>query len=502
MIAGLLKVTSRRGVIYLAKKIVSVSLLDNTFQYLEAEKQPGGFFPYTPSSVITQESLMTACRKADQIYINGLFPTALYEWELFPKVAKRYLNTLVTKDAEGKLGLPSSCQVQYKTIQEVTDVGVAKWQIAYIALDEAITANIWDTFKAVRKKIKIIAPLPVALSAMIARTDQPQEDFLTVWVSETSSIISITTPDGLVKVARNIPLGLPKKDLPDNPDLFKQFSSDLSKEISMTLTFFKQQFRETVPETLYLVGNPHLQRIFENQPLSGLSFDIHYTLSKSPVEGISEDQVNELIHLIGNFYLPEDFNFLPREEIISRKTGVAFKTAYAALALLIIAGGFWGLQLIHQKSKQMNEFNNKFSQIQTLQKEVKILRQDVSRLKPFEGWKQLYQDTFQNQPRWNMLLSELGLLTPSNIVIENYQIVPGKGSEGTIWNSQMSGKIKAKNWQEGLNLLRQFGGTLQASPFFDVTDIQYAPKEMKQATKTFDFQIALMLSPEELAHEI
>ena len=38
---------------------------------------------------------MSACRKADDIYINGFFSTAIYEWELFPKVAKRYLNNLV-----------------------------------------------------------------------------------------------------------------------------------------------------------------------------------------------------------------------------------------------------------------------------------------------------------------------------------------------------------------------------------------------------------------------
>jgi len=77
-----------------AKNILSISLINGTFQYLEVEKQPAGFFPFSPPTVITEEALMSACRKADDIYINGFFSTAIYEWELFPKVAKRYLNNI------------------------------------------------------------------------------------------------------------------------------------------------------------------------------------------------------------------------------------------------------------------------------------------------------------------------------------------------------------------------------------------------------------------------
>ncbi|MFH0813293.1 MAG: hypothetical protein V2A69_10725 [Pseudomonadota bacterium] len=486
----------------MAKKILSVSLLEDTFQYLEVEKQPAGFFLQSLPTVITQESLLAACRKADEIYINGLFPTALYEWGTFPKVARRYLNNLVNQDARAKLGAPSPVQIQYETVKEVVDAGIAKWQVAYAAIEEDNIAFIWDTFKGYTRKIKFISPLPVALASTIAQIDQPQENFLTVWVGETSSVISISSPEGFVKVARSVPMGLPKKGLADAPAYLSQFSQDLGKEISMTLTFFKQQFREAVPGTLYLLGNTQLQNIFTNYPLSGLSFAIHYRLAKSPVEGMPENQVCENIHLIGNLYLTDIFNFLPREEIITRKTHFAFRAAYAALVLIIVLGGFWGLTLTNTKLERLREHNNTLSQLRNLQKQVKVLREDVGRLKPFEGWKELYENTFKNQPPWNMFFSELGLLIPSNILVKTFQVAPEKGPAGIVWTSQMSGQVKAKNWHEGLNLLRQFGGVLQSSPFFEVVNIQYAPEEMQTEAKTFDFQIAMQLVSEGSSHEI
>ena len=486
----------------MAKKIVSISQIDDTFQYLEVEKQPAGFFPHPPPPVITQESLRATCHKADEIYLNGLFPGTLYKWELFPKVAKRYLNNLVIRDAREKLGTSSPVQVQFKTVQEVIDAGIAKWQVAYTAIEEEVLASLWNYFKNFAGKIKFIAPLPVALASAVAQIDHPPENFLIVWVEESLSVISISNSQGLVKVSRSVPIGLPKNELPDNPEYLGQLSQDLGKEISMTLTFFKQQFREPAPRSLYLMGNNHLQEIFQKYPLTGIEFDIHYSLATSPVESMSESQINENMHLIGNLYLTDAFNFLPREEIITRKTNLAFKVAYAFLVVIIVLAGLWGLKLTTLESDKIVEFNNKFSHFQNLQKQVKVLREEVNRLKPFEGWKLFYEDTFQNQPAWNMLLSELSLLVPPNIVIENFQILPEKGTKGYIWNSQMRGKIKAKNWQEGLSQLRQFGGTLQSSPFFEVTNINYAPEKMGNQAKTFDFQLLLKIVPKGSAHDI
>jgi len=485
-----------------AKNILSISLINGTFQYLEVEKQPAGFFPFSPPTVITEEALMSACRKADDIYINGFFSTAIYEWELFPKVAKRYLNNLVDQDARGKLGAPGPLQVQHTTIQEVIDAGIAKWQVAYVAIEDETIGAVWDRFKDFTKKIKRISPLPVALASTIAQIDHPAEDFFIVWVGEDSSAVSISDAQGLVKVARNVPIGLPKKDLPDDPEFLKRFSQSLGKEISMTLTFFKQQFRASVPKTLYLVGNNHLQDIFQQHPLSGVEFETKYGLAATPVQAMLENEVNENIHLIGNLYLADTFNFLPQEELAARKTNVGFRIAYAALIIIFVLAGIWTLGLLAAQTDKKIEFKNKFSHLQNLQKQVTVLREDVSHLKPFEGWKQLYEDTFKNQPRWNMVLSELALLVPSHLIIEGFQVVPEKKGQSPLWASQISGKIRANNWQEGLNLLRQFGGTLQSSPFFEVTDLNYAPEEVQTEAKTFKFQVLFTIVSEESAHEI
>ena len=446
---------------------------------------------------------MAACRKADEIYFNGFFPTAIYEWELFPKVAKRYLTSRVNQDARAKIGAPSPVEVQYTTVQEVIDAGIAKWQVAYIAVEDGHISFLWNKFKDYNRKIKHISPLPVGLASTIAQIDSPPQNFMIVWVGENSSSVSISDPQGLIKVARNVPLGLPKKDLSDNPEFPKQFSQNLGKEISMTLTFFKQQFREAVPGTLYLVGNNNLEDIFQQYPLSGVEFDTHYRLSTSPVQSMPEKEVNETLHLIGNLYLTDAFNFLPQEELATRKTNVGFRIAYAALIVIFVLAGIWCLGLLAAQTDKKNEFKNKFSHLENLQKQVTVLREDVSRLKPFEGWKQLYEDTFKNQPRWNMVLSELALLVPSHLIIEGFQVVPEKRGQSPLWSSQISGKIRANNWQEGLNLLRRFGGTLQSSPFFEVTDLNYAPEEMQtEEAKTFEFQVLFTIVSEEPAHEI
>ena len=485
----------------MAKRILSISLIEDDFQYLEVEKQPAGFFPHPPPNVITDESLMSACRKADEIFINTLFPITLYEWDLFPKVAKQYLESLVSQSAQEKPGITPPVQVRFQTIKETVDAGVTKWQIAYAAIESDNITSLWERFENFSRKIKIITPLPGAVASTIAHVDHPTEDFVLVWVGETSSVVSVSDPAGLIKVSRCIPLGLSKRDSSDDPDSHQQFSRDLDEEISMTLTFFKQQFRASVPRALYLVGNSRLQDIFQRYPLSGGEFDIHFALSESPVQAMSDREVNENINLIGNLYLTGAFNFIPREATVERKVLMGFGVAYAALVIAIFLTAFWGFSLTKLKSDKMDTFNNQFSRFQDLKKQVEVLQSDVARLKPFEGWKVFYENTFQNRPKWNMFLSELGLLIPPTIVLEDLQVLPLKGSGVHGRNVRMAGKIKADNWQEGLSMLREFGGKLQSSSFFEVTNVQYTPEAMTTGTKTFDFRIAFTLLNEESAHE-
>lgn len=485
----------------MAKRILSISLMDDSFQYLEAERQPAGYFPRLPPTAITNEALMSACRKADEIYINGLFPTAIYERELFPKVARRYLQNLVIQDARQKHGAPTPLQVRLKTVGETLEAGAGKWEVAYIAVEEDYLDSIWNTFKDFTRKIKFLTPLPVALASMIGRIDHPSDNFVVVCVDERSSVIAISGAGGVVKVARSVPIGLPKKGTADAESL-KFFAQDLAKELSMTATFFKQQFREPVPKTLYLLGNNSLPQAAETLGTLGSTFDIRYRLTASPVQGMSDSQANELFHLVANFYLPEDFNFIPGEELVTRRTDVAFRAATAALLALILLGGLWAVSLVAARAQKIGEHNGKLSDVKRLQQQVQVLRGNVNQLRPFEGWKELYEGTFKDQPRWDMFLSELAMLIPPSVVIEHLQVAPEKGPQGLRWNSRMIGKVQAKDWQEGLRMIREFGATVHASPLFDVNDVDYAPEEMQAEAKTFGFEISFRIVPEGRAHEI
>lgn len=485
----------------MAKRILCVSLAEDSIQYLEVEKQPGGFFPLSPPAIITDDTLKSACRKADEIHINTLFPATLYERGVFPKVAKRYVAGLVEQDAKGKPGVSPPFSVRHKIVGEVIESGVAKRQVAYIVVEESSVASVWSKFKGFAKKVKSIAPLPVVLASAISRIDTPAENFVIIWAGKSSSIIAISDPEGTVRIARSIPLGLPEKDLPDNPDYPSQFSRELDKEVAMTLTFYKQQFRESVPGVIYIIGNSRLEGIFQEHPLSSAEFETHFGFARSPVSGMTENETNENINLIGSLFPSDAFNFIPGGELAARKIRTGFTAAYAALAVIIVLAGFWCLHLNSKLSDKIETYDNKLARFQDVAQQVEVLRGDVERLKPFEGWKLFYESTFKNQPGWNMFLSELGLIVPADIVIENFQVVPEKGAPGFVWSSRMAGKVRAENWQKGLDILRRFGGKLQASPFFEVTNIQYAPEKVDSRSKIFDFKVALKLLHEENADE-
>jgi len=75
----------------MGKKILSICYINGSAEYIEVERTQSGGFSLAPSHAYSSESLQAACTRADEIYINGLFPTTSYEWETFPKVQERYL---------------------------------------------------------------------------------------------------------------------------------------------------------------------------------------------------------------------------------------------------------------------------------------------------------------------------------------------------------------------------------------------------------------------------
>ncbi len=486
----------------MGKRILSVSYIEDSYQYLEIDKQAGGMFPQPSPPTATVESLLAACRKADEIYISAGLPTALYEWEAFPKVAKRYTANLVQQDAKEKSGSPGPLRFQYKELGDVTEGGATKTKIAYIAVQEDDLKPLWTTFGKFMRKVKFISPLPVALASTVAKADKPSGNFVVVWVGDTTSVITISSPDGMVKMARSVPVGLAKGSAGD-AELYRALSDELGKEIFMTSNFFKQEFREGVPQILYILGNSKLEGIFRDFPLAGAPAETHFQLSEAPVKGVSLQQANEAIHLIGNLFLPSEFSFLPSEVEVGRKGDTGFTVAAAVLALIIAGVAFWGFQLYTGKQEAQAKYMGLVGELQQLQKDVSVMRADVDKLKPFEGWKTFYEETFQSRPAWNMLLSELALRLPENILIEDVRFAPTSDRRAVTTDilADMAGKIKADNWQAGLDELRAFGRSLQESSVFNVADVKYSPQNLENQTKVFDFKITLKLLPRGSANE-
>ena len=484
----------------MAKKILSVSYLDGTYQFMEVDKQAGGFFPKPVTSSTTVEALVTACRKADEIHISAELSTAVYEWESFPKVAKRFFSNLVQQHAVENIGVAVPLQVQFKHLGDVDEAGASKSRIMYIAVQEADLRPLWTTFNKFIKKVKVIAPLPVAMASVVAQTDKPAEDFIVVWTGEKSSVIAISSPEGMVKMARSVPIGLSREAVSDPEDL-GVLSENIGKELFMTTTFFKQEFRSAVPGLIYFLGNNQLERAFMEHPVPGAPADVRFSLSSSPVQGISNDQLNEQIHLIGNLFLPPEFSFIPPETVVARKGDVVFKIAVGLLILGVVASGFWAFALSGVKHNAQAEYDRQTLELKKNQHQVKLLRNDVERLKPIAGWKEFYENTFQKRPAWNMVFSELGLLLPENILIEDLKLESSrKAKAGPSLVTKIKGKIKADNWEQGLEMLREFGASLQASPLFDIANINYSPQDLQKTTKVFDFQIEINLIPRGSAH--
>ncbi|CAN2042274.1 putative PilN domain-containing protein [Candidatus Magnetomoraceae bacterium gMMP-15] len=477
----------------MAKRILSVSFLEDNLQFIEVEKKGSDFLPHPLPAEASRESLRAACNKADEIYINTGFSSTVYTWSLFPKTAKRYLNTLVGQHARDKMYINEPLRIEFKTV----DTQMEQWQVAYIGIIEDTFLSVWKEFEGFHKKIKYITSLPFVLASTIARIDQPDKNFIIIWVGVDSTIILISSPQGIVKVARTMPAGLLRADDNLDSEVLNRFSQNITKEISRTLTFFKQEFRTSSPDILYFIGNARLEDILHDAPFPGMNFDIHFNLAEAPVQGMTESQINETLNLTGNLFLSGDFNFVPHVEIFTRKTNLAFKFIFVIIGAMILWAGLEAFQINPIKSERLDKFNERFSYLKQVQAKVKTLREDVNNLKAFEGWKQFYESTYKNQPEWNLILSEIALLVSSEIVIEKFQILPDRGQ---AWNGYITGKIRAANWQNGLSHLRKFGGKIEASALFKVTDMQYTPnmpEKIAEKSKKFNFQISLTVVPQE-----
>ncbi|MCK5545495.1 MAG: hypothetical protein KAI35_09775 [Desulfobulbaceae bacterium] len=475
----------------MGKNILCISLSEEGAQYMEVEKRQADLFPKPPITAASQESLFAACRRADEIYINLPFPSALYEWIPFPKVKKQDLLKLINRDAFEKHGTASPLDCRYKIVGDVLEDGVKKSLVAYIAVESNETAVILDQFSRFKKKIRNIGTLPMALAAAVTQAEQPEGNTLIVWVNETHSIITICSPDGLVKLSRSVPTGLKREGRPD--DQGHLFSEAISREISMTITFFKQKFREPVQDNLYFLGNCRVKEAITKYPLSDPDLEIRFSSPMFPVQSMTPEEITENIHLLGNLFLPRDFNLILQSKTFFSGIEQLYKISIGTVAVLILLSGFWGVRLYTQSEAGLEEHAIRLSEVKRLEAEITKIQSKLNKNKLLLNRMRLYETTSASsgQPQWSKIVSDLASVVSPKILIKKYSLSPSdKGWENTLY-----GEIKAKSWQEGLSLLRNFEKSINSSPHFDLKNINYSLGDMESETKIFKFQLNLQFQP-------
>jgi len=443
----------------------------------------------SPSFAFTSESLQAACTRADEIYINGLFPTAQYEWETFPKVQERYLHSLITSSVQRKRpGTKISARFQY--IHDVVKDGNASSLVAFQSIEKSDIESVFDLLSKFRKKVKRIYTLPAALAGAVLTSEKPAGNTLLLWVRESVAIIAIVSSDGLIKIARTLPYGLPGGEGPDAAHIAaSNFSAEISREVMMTVNYFKQKFREPAPADMYLLGDDRLQKIFEDFPIKNLEASLHYGFSGNLPDGIEPEKFNTNAHLLGNLWANESFNFLPLQEIQERTADKLLTAALIGLVLLIGLAGLWTQRIPGPQYHQ-----DLVGRMQELQFDIQELETSIAGLKPIEGRKKYYQSVFlDKKPEFITFLQQIAAVVPSEMVFDSFSMTPRENT----WNCTITGKIKGQDWQGRLDTLREFGRALYSFANIDIQNVSHSLGQAGMDATTISFQLSLQFIPGE-----
>lgn len=490
----------------MATKILCVSLVQDKIDLLRVEKRVNTYRALgQPTRGADENALGRACRWADEILLNSEFPAAAYRWATFPKVQKRYLTNIIKRDAVSVLDVPGGTRVAFKAIKDVVEEGVTKRYLSYVAVSEdEITQLENELFAKYVYKIKSITTLPVALCAALIQTQKPDDNFMLIWVGENTTVMAICSPTGEIYVARHIPVGFTQEGIAD-PAYMERFSDEVRRDIASTTLFHTQSFPNTDCQKYYMIGNVYLQNIFSEFPIPELSDQIHFGLPHSPISGLQDANVNEAAHLVGSLFCQKEFNLVDPRILLNKTIERVVKTAIWAVAVLVILAGAYLFRVEPVSSEKISHFGESSAEYQTLQTEVASVQKDVHELNRFSGWKTFYKNTYKNQPAWNRLFFDLAESIPPKIVVDAFQVTPGKGKEVHGWSTFIKGHIKDQEWNKGLELLREFGANIHRSPHFSVESVDYTPivedENSTIANADFEFQINIRLTPQDTVNE-
>ncbi|MEA3347583.1 MAG: hypothetical protein U9Q39_00840 [Pseudomonadota bacterium] len=478
----------------MARKLLSLCRFGEEYHALKVERQGDALVPVGSLLEVTPESLPELCRWADEIYFGGSFPTALYVWEELPKVGKKYLPALVEKSVKAKVGSGVTLATKFYSGVPVETSDRDRTPVLAIPLQEL--QPVWQELLPFKEKIKRIAPLPSGLARLAASLTKASSSFIVAWVSQRTTEIVVASPEGLVKIARSVPIGLAEGGDLDGFAI-ERFIVDIGREITTTQTFFKQEFRQAAPSELLLLAGPAVIRGLERFPLNVVGLNVKIPES-SPFGGLEPAQVGPLAHLLALFDVAEEFNFLPPDLVSGRRSKRLYKLAYVALMAAFIGSAAWLYLLEMEKRQLLQSYSNNLETYEETRLEVMALQRDVKSLRPLKGWETYYNEVYRQRPRWNSLISELALKVDAEIWLDDFLIQPDKKNRSKgAWLSSLSGNVRAVDWQSGLDKLRVFGGELEGSSGFVVRKLNYIPKKLSApGARIFSFKMELEVKTE------
>jgi len=255
----------------------------------------------------------------------------------------------------------------------------------------------------------------------------------------------------------------------------------------MTVNYFKQKFREPAPADLYLLGDDRLQTIFTDYPMRSLEATLHFGLAGDAAGSIEPGRFNQNVHLLGNLWANESFNFLPLQEIQERRADKVLTAAIIGLLFLIGLAGIWTMRLPDPLSHQ-----DLASQIQELRFDIGEIETAIAGLKPIEGRRKYYQSAFlAKKPEFIGILQQIAAVVPDAMVFDSFSMTPGEAA----WNCTITGRIKGDDWQERLDTLREFGRTLYGFPSFDIQNVSHSLGQSGMDATSISFQLSLQFIP-------
>ncbi len=479
----------------MAYNILMVSIIDGKFNLLNIKRNVKTYqLADQPIFDADQETLDEKCKRANEIIIASDFPSCNYYWGYFPKVSRHYLKEIVVREARQNFGYVGPVRAAFHDVGIGYQDGVPKRRLSCMVVDNADVVQIEnEAFVRHKHKINHINALPAALAAVVAHMETPTTDFMVIAVDDTSSTMVISSPAGDVKVARQIPIGFGEKADCNDADRCTNFFNEISKDITNTNLYYLQNFQGSECKAFFMLGGSSLQHAMSQYGTNAFSQPIQFGLSHSPFPSVTTEQATAWAHIFGAIFCHRNYNLLNRQIVLTRNLNRGYRYAMATIVACIVGCGLYLYQIEPVGGDKISDYRIKNQKLETIQLEVQELKNQVNTLNQFSGWKTFYQNTYENQPGWNALFSEISGSLPKEIVIESFRIDPGSGQGLRGWYGVFTGLIKVKEWDDGLAILREFGAKINRSPYFDVQKVRYEPTmdEDNRPTEEIGFEFQL-----------